>query len=116
MQELLERLSAWGVNLAEVRARFLGDDALYIECLQSFRSDSCFAELDKALQDKDYMQAFDCAHTLKGVAGNLGLTPLYQATSDFVECLRHKEYDKLEISYGEIIAAKNKFITLVKDI
>ena len=35
--------------------------------------------------------AFQAAHTLKGVSGNLGLTPLYEAVCDIVEPLRHGE-------------------------
>ena len=35
--------------------------------------------------------AFQAAHTLKGVSGNLGLTPLYEVVCDIVEPLRHGE-------------------------
>ena len=32
--------------------------------------------------------AFEAAHTLKGVTGNMGLTPLYDAVCTIVEPLR----------------------------
>ena len=37
---------------------------------------------------KDYKAALVAGHTLKGVAGNLGLTALYQACSQMVEHFR----------------------------
>ncbi len=38
----------------------------------------------------DLTGAFEAAHTLKGVAGNLGLTPLYEAVCAIVEPLRSR--------------------------
>ena len=35
--------------------------------------------------------AFEAAHTLKGVTGNMGLTPLYDAVCTIVEPLRTGE-------------------------
>ena len=35
--------------------------------------------------------AFEAAHTLKGVTGNMGLTPLYDAVCTIVEPLRTRE-------------------------
>ncbi len=43
---------------------------------------------------KKYDEAFEDAHALKGVAGNLHLTSLYDAISQLVEPLRQKDFNK----------------------
>lgn len=53
-----------------------------------FAQDEGFASLGKCLADGDLRNAFDVAQTLKGVAGNLGLTPMFNTISDIVEPLR----------------------------
>ena len=45
----------------------------------------------KFLHLVDLDGAFEAAHTLKGVAGNLGLTPLYRSVCAVVEPLRIRE-------------------------
>lgn len=67
-----------------------------MECLEQFTEDRCFSSLARNIEAADYEQAFQDAHALKGVAGNLGLTPLYQSICDIVEILRHKEYENIE--------------------
>ncbi len=113
MEQLLEKLKDWGIDLNGVRARFLNDDALYLDCLQEFSQDTCFEELDTAVQAQEYAAAFEHAHTLKGVAGNLGLIPLYDALSDLTECLRAQNYGRLEDVYQQMLQEKENFLRLI---
>ena len=46
---------------------------------------------DRAIDSGNLEAAFDAAHTLKGVVGNMGLTPLYKAVCDIVQPLRARE-------------------------
>ena len=50
--------------------------------------------IEKYLAEKNVEEAFKSAHTLKGVAGNLGLDPIAKCASEMVELLRGK--DQLE--------------------
>lgn len=106
--EILNALEAWGVNLEETLSRFIDDSELYIECLYTFADDNNFVDLGVALQNADYQRAFDCAHTLKGVAGNLGLTPLFNVLSDLVEPLRANIYDNLLKLYENVMAIQEQ--------
>ena len=47
-----------------------------------------FSQLQSTLEEKNVEEAFRAAHTLKGVAQNLGFTPLYEATATLTEVLR----------------------------
>lgn len=103
MKEIMKKLEGYGVNIAEVMERFVGDEDLYIECLNSFINDPAFISLKDALAKKDYSAAFDSAHTLKGVTGNLGLTPLYRSVVNLVEPLRIKEISNVPSLYKSVV-------------
>lgn len=44
--------------------------------------------LGAAIENQEWRAAFEAAHTLKGVTGNMGLDPLYDAVCNIVEPLR----------------------------
>lgn len=84
-------LTAYGVDWDEVMERFVQSEELYLECLGMLVEDENPALLEKALEDGDYGAAFDAAHTLKGVAANMGLMPLFEAVGALVAPLRGHE-------------------------
>ena len=89
MSELLDALASRGNDASGALERFLGDEALYETCFRQFLSDPAFAALEAALDRGDGAAALEAAHTIKGVAGNLGLTELYRAACALAEPLRH---------------------------
>lgn len=103
-----DALRAYGVNLNEVMERFINDEALYYNCLNTFIDDPSFDGLHDVLLAKDYETAFYHAHTLKGVAGNLGLSPLLTAVSGIVEPLRKHDYSNLEQQYDAVRMEREK--------
>lgn len=84
-------LTAYGVNYAETMERFGYSEALYLECLEMLLHDENLSILKQAIGSGDLNAAFDAAHTLKGVAANMGLTPLAEAAGRLVEPLRRGE-------------------------
>ena len=83
--------------------RFLDDKELYMACLETVISDSNFEKLGVALKEKSVTEAFDCAHTLKGVFANLGLTPMFSMVVNIVEPLRTGSADNLEEPYEQLL-------------
>lgn len=53
-----------------------------------FADDGSYSELKNALEGEDIPTAFRAAHTLKGIAANLGLDALAKAASELTEQLR----------------------------
>ncbi len=96
MADLKEVLQKYGADYETTMSRFMGSEQMYLRILAMLPRDENLHKLDQALQAGDYQAAFDAAHTLKGMAGNLGLAPLYQAVCDIVEPLRAGE--KLDYS------------------
>ena len=104
MSDLFIRLQDYGVDLNATLPRFVDDRELYTACLDSFFASTEFAELDRAMAAKDYAAAFEYAHSLKGVTGNMGFTPLYQKLCLLVEPLRHGETTGVAALYADVLA------------
>ncbi len=109
---VLEKLAASGFDVENTLGRFMGNEALYMKFLKKFLQDGNFEALEKAVGQEAYEEAFISAHTLKGVAGNLGL-PFYQDIIELVELLRQKPYDaeriegllqKIKTSYRQTVS------------
>ena len=56
-----------------------------------FQDDKSYENLQNALKEGDYEEAFRAAHTLKGVAQNLSFKNLGQSSSSLTEALRAKK-------------------------
>lgn len=77
-------------NYEEVLGR-LGSDRLILKYLKRFQDDESCRNLCDALEAKEYKQAFEHAHNLKGVGMNLSFTGLYQSAGELCEALRGGE-------------------------
>ena len=88
MREFQECFEEYGANYQATMGRFMGNEALYLRLLDMLFEDDSLQRLGDALDADDKNGAFEAAHTLKGVVGNLGLTPLYHALEKIVAPLR----------------------------
>ena len=86
----MDRLAcmAAGINYEEGVARFVGSAEMYERFLGEFLKDSTFAALEEAMAKKDVKEAFQQAHTLKGLTGNLSLDRLYKKLIVLTDALR----------------------------
>ena len=91
MSEFKAKFEAYGADYAATMERFLGNEAMYLRFFDMLFQDESMRKLGDALHAGDTANAFAAAHTLKGVAGNMGLTPLYRAICAIVEPLRAGE-------------------------
>ena len=91
MGEFREIFEVYGADYNSTMARFMGKEAMYLKFLDMLFKDDNLEKLGTALEQQDYEAAFAAAHTLKGVVGNMGLTPLFNAVCAIVESLRKRE-------------------------
>lgn len=115
MSKLINSLTKCGVNIELTMNRFLDDEELYVFCIYEFAEEPAFSVLKNALNDKNYKEAFESAHTLKGVSANLGLTDLFNVISKLVEALRNEVYDNIEQLYKNMILEYNKFLAILEE-
>ncbi|WP_321015130.1 Hpt domain-containing protein [Eisenbergiella porci] len=98
MDNFKEIFATYGVDYDATLRRFAGNMALYLRVLGMLPNDKSLEKLGAAIDSGDLDNAFEAAHTLKGVAGNLGLTPLCEAVHTIVELYTavQAEYQKAE--------------------
>ena len=77
-----------GADYQTALSRMMGNQGFLTRMLKKFKEDKNYAALEKAAQENDCAAIFAAAHTIKGVAGNLGLTPLYEACARLSDATR----------------------------
>ena len=106
----LEKLyQEMGGDMADA-VRRLGSASAVERFLRMFAGDDTFAMLQAAMSAGDVRRAFRAAHTLKGLAANLGLVQLWQAASALTEALRGSDtlpadpelYAAVRREYGKV--------------
>lgn len=95
-ETIKNKLTEAGVDLDKTMERFMDNEALYLKFLKRFPEDPNYKLLKEHISAGDYEEAFRDAHTLKGVAGNLGLDPFYTIVSALTEDLRSRRYERLD--------------------
>lgn len=83
-------LEEMGMDVDNTVKRFMGNEALYLKFLNKFQADQSVAGIQQYITEQNAEETFKSAHTLKGVAANLGLDPIAQYASDITELLRGK--------------------------
>ena len=84
----IEKLNNFGADTADGLRRCYGAEALYLKLVAMAPAEKSFDALKTALDKNDLDAAFEAAHALKGVLGNLSLTPMYEKASQMTELLR----------------------------
>ncbi len=115
-QEIKEALIKSGVNLEDALKRLMNNEKLLERLLIKFKADTNFQGLEKALKEKEYEGAFHCAHTLKGVAGNLGMKKLMDADIIIVEKLRNKNYEGLESDIEDLRKVYQQLMDVIQNL
>jgi len=109
----MESLKAYGVDTEKTFERFMGNTDLYEKFLKQFPDDPSFSDIKPAFDRGDYEGALSAAHTVKGVAANLGLDPLAGACSETVSLIRAKRNEEAKQSYGKIEKAYEDAMQLI---
>ena len=84
----IDDLVAFGANTSEGLKRCLNNEDFYLRMVKKVPADSNFQKLFDAIKTGDLDTAFDASHALKGVVGNLALSPLLTPVSELTELLR----------------------------
>lgn len=94
----------------EVLERFCGDEDLLGMFVVSFAEEPTFGKLTAAVQAADPRQVRYEAHTLKGVAANLGFEGLRAACEGLDLCVRREELEQIAPCYAQVEAAYRKVV------
>lgn len=87
----IETLQSYGVNTKEGLSRCMNMEKFYFRMLGMGLKNDAFDKLEKLLAEGNLEEAFEQAHAIKGVVGNLAITPIYDKIADITESLRAKK-------------------------
>lgn len=84
----LDDLKELGADTATGIARCVNDEGFYLKMVNMALQDANFEQLKEAVESGDLSAAFERAHALKGVMGNVALTSLFEPIAAMTEELR----------------------------
>ncbi len=109
----IETLNEFGVNTKEGLTRCMNNEKFYFKMLKMGLASDQFEKLGAALECNNLDEAFEAAHALKGVLGNLALTPIYNPLAEMTELLRAGKSEDYVTMYQPILEIRNKLLALV---
>lgn len=104
-----------GGDYENVLGRFRGEERV-AKFLRMFLADTSIADLRKNMAEENYQEAFRAAHTLKGVASNLGFTSMQAAASEVTEALRSGDADTAKTLMPGLDALCDKTIDAINSL
>ena len=112
---LFEELKALGVDIDGSLKRLAGNEALYTKLLGSFlktvEKNAVTPDFDAA----DCTETIEKAHAIKGTAGNLSITPLYESYSEILKLLRSGETEEARTHLEEILPQQEKIVSCIRN-
>jgi HPt (histidine-containing phosphotransfer) domain-containing protein len=125
MSELIIALNEIGVDTKSALARMLNKEEMYKKFLTKFKADPSIEKLKEIVDSDAHFTSdnreavFNLTHTIKGVAGNLGLTDIYESSGELCEMTRSddsvragfgEQYAKLLLSYEKLLKVLDKYL------
>lgn len=112
---LIDELKGLGANVDEALDRVMGDEDLYVMMLGMFLSS--VAENPISPEDFNAGDLEDLTkrvHTLKGVTGNLGLTPLFNSYTESLGLLRSGDGKAAKAAYDKLLPIQTAVIDCIQ--
>jgi chemotaxis protein histidine kinase CheA len=88
-----ELMTKNGFDVDGALKRFVNNEPLYIKFLKKFPDDKSYEGIKKAYHENNCEECFKYAHTLKGLASNLGINGIYNLLIPMVAKLKHGDMD-----------------------
>lgn len=108
----LDELRGFGANVDEGLARCMNNETFYLGLVATVLTDTKLSELGAALNAGDLDKAFDLAHALKGMYGNLSLYPLFKPINEMTELLRSRTQTDYSALYNDASSQMEKLKAL----
>lgn len=112
---LLDELRSLGVDVDDGLKRIMGNEKLYTKLLGSFVKMAKTNEVRIEEGDTDYTEAIEKAHALKGTAGNLSLTPIYEGYTEILNLLRGGQPAEAKVVLEKILPVQQKILNCIEN-
>ena len=104
-----------GVDVKDGMGRFVGKLDLFVKIFRKYDDDNNMDLLRDAMEAGNVDAAFNAAHTLKGVCGNLSMKKMFDVASEMTEFLREKDMDSARQMMPKLEEEHQKIKTLLKN-
>ena len=104
----IDSLREYGADVDDGLKRCLNNETFYLKLVSRVPGDENFFKLRDAVAAGDLDAAFAAAHTIKGIAGYLSLTPIGKPIGEITELLRAKTDTDYGPLTSEILAARDR--------
>lgn len=111
---LLEELRTLDVDVDGGLKRINGNEKLYTKLLGSFTKSINTYKVEADFDGNDYNETIERAHAIKGVSGNLSITPVYEAYTKIVDLLRAGKPEEARPLVEEILPVQEKIIACIE--
>jgi len=111
---LLEELAALGADITDGLNRLMNNEAIYIKLLKKLPDSIAKLEVLPFIESGDIETAIQNAHTIKGMTGNLSVTPLYHAYTEIVNMLRGGKVEEARQLYNQTAGVQEKILETIK--
>ena len=109
----IDALKEFGADTEAGLVRCMGSEQFYLRMVGMMLKDASFDRLFDAVEKADVKEGFEAAHALKGVTGNLELTPIYEPVSELTEALRNRSGIDYSALYQKVKEEKEKLDALL---
>jgi len=105
----INKLKEFGCNVNDGLERCLNDESFYLDLVKSLIKDTQMEKLKEELMQNNLEEAFKISHSLKGVYGNLAITPIYEKLKVLTDYLRLKKEIDYNLLIDELFNLNNEF-------
>ncbi len=112
--DLMQELKSLGANPDEGVQRMGGNSSLYERMLVKLKDMIKDSPVRTDFDNNDYEDIIEVAHAIKGAAGNLAVTPLYESYSEFVRLLREKQPEQAKAVLEKAIPVQDAILDCIE--
>lgn len=111
---LLEELKDLGVDVDGGLKRINGNEKLYIKLLGSFTKAIKTYDVQADFDENSCDEMIEKTHAIKGVSGNLSITPVYESYTKIVDLLRAGNIEDAKVIIREILPVQAKIVECIE--
>jgi len=112
--DLLQELKGLGVNSDAGVERMGGNASLYKRMLVKLKDMIKDSPVRVDFDCNDYADILEAAHAIKGAAGNLMVTPVYELYSEFVQLLREQQPERAKEVLEKALPVQNAILDCIE--
>ncbi|MCI9463465.1 MAG: Hpt domain-containing protein [Lachnospiraceae bacterium] len=111
---LFEDLKALDVDVDGGLKRINGNEKLYTKLLGSFVKSINTYHVETDFDGNDYEDVIEKTHAIKGVSGNLSITPVYESYTKIVDLLRTGKPEEARAILEQILPVQAQIVECIE--